>query len=416
MAAGDVEIKLTVNGQDFSDPNSVVLNNIVVENSIFSMLGSGAVCNIIDSTDTIAKMKLNGKEEVELEIKAAGGGSQEKYKYKFQLSKVTGVQDGSREESSGSASGSMHYKQYNLVLRSKEWHTAQGNPVNESYKDKPENVAKKIFKDYLKSDKEFVIDGKSKTSDKRVIIGNKHPIEGLKVIHDVFVPSEGVSPSVLFHSQENGSEKIKFTTWEKLFKESSVVDLIQTNLNSVGTVSDDVKSRSIWGVSSPQLFTKETRQWSQTNYKSVNLDTLEAADSTPKEAQQPQVLGQPVYTKAKDQKQTSTYTVNSPMNNSTKTHEAKGKSDKLSFLSHLAQNEMTFEMPFNPKVKVGKVIGLNFGNKTGMDSGDKEKMFNGKALVTDVTVTVRQLGQSPRCIMKVRCVKAGFDKISGGEG
>lgn len=415
MAAGDVTLKLTVNGLDFSDPNVVGLNWIVVENSMFSMLGSGAVCNVIDSKDVIAKMKLNGKEDVELEIKSADNITNGSLKYKFQLSKVTGLEDGTREMDQGT-SGSLKYKQYNLVLRTKEWHTAQGNPVSESFTDKPENVAKKIFKDYLKSDKEFTIEGKSKTSDKRMVLGNKHPIEGLRMVNDLFIPAEGTSPPVLFHSQENGSEKVIYSTWEKLFKQSSSVTLVQTNTNAAGSNFEERKTRSIWGVNAPQLFTKETRQWSQTNYRSVNLDTLKPADSTPTQAQQPQVLGQPTYTKPKDQKQTTTYTVNSPLNNNSDTFEAKGKSDKLAFLSHLSQNEMTFEMPFNPNVRVGKVITLDLSNKMGTGGDDKEKMFAGKALVTDATVTVRPLGQSPRCIMKVRCVKAGFDKISGGEG
>ena len=45
MAAGDIELKVTIDGVDFT----ALVNYMVIENSLFSPLGSGAVCSIIDA-------------------------------------------------------------------------------------------------------------------------------------------------------------------------------------------------------------------------------------------------------------------------------------------------------------------------------------------------------------------------------
>jgi len=408
MAAGDVEIKIKIDGEDHSKR----LNTLILENSLFSPLGAGAVCNLIDAEDKTGQLK--GGEEVEVEITDPDGGGNS-IKYKFHLHKGKNTEDGAKINADGSAGGAMKYKRIDCVFRTKEWFTAQGNPVNKSFEDKPEKIAEKVYKDYLKTDKQFEVKAESKTEKKRMIMGNEHPIDGLKRVHDMFVPQNGKSPSLIYHTHDNGQEKFVFTTWQKLFEEKGSVTLKQTMENRFETTSDDEKKKSMFDVIVPQTFTRDSRHYSKKNERAFNLTTHRVYDTKPKSERPEGLPGQPVYDEPKDTEQHTSYTLHHPMNNKKNTYQSEGRANKKAYLAHLAQNEITFSIPFNPDVAVGKMVKLDLINKSNENKGD-EKQVNEDVLITDVSLNVRPLGQSPRCIMKCRAVKASYAQAGGGSG
>lgn len=397
MAVGDIELKLTIDGKDFTSS----VHYMVIENSIFSPLGSGAVCNLIDAGDKTSKFK--GGEKVVVTVSNPNSSGQN-FKYNFQLQK-------------GNASGNdIKNKRTELIFRTKEWYTAQGNPISESFNDKPENVCKKIFKDYLKSDKTFEIKAPSKVT-KRIVMGSINAIKGVNMTHDYYVPQEGISPSVLYHTQ-SGTEKIVFTNWQKLFEGSVSTKLKQTMNNLTDArVSDDVKANSLYDLQMPQLFTRDSRQLTQVNQQASCLITNRHYDTTVKTEKPDGLPGKQIYTKPADQDKQITTTAMNPVNEKNgKTYESEGKANKKAYIAHLLQNEVSFKVPFNSKINIGSMVDLDIPRKQNDSSQETENQINSKVLITDCSIIIKPIGQSPRCHMEVRAIKASYDKGDGGNG
>jgi hypothetical protein len=396
MAAGDIELKVTIDGVDFT--NSV--DYMIIENSLFSPMGAGAFCSIIDAEDKTSKLK--GGEKVEVTISEPKGGK--KFKYKFQNQK------------GGSEGSDVKNKRVSLVFRTKEWYEVQHNGFSLNITDKPENLCKKIFKDYLHSEKTFEIKAPSKVT-RSMNMGTTKIMDGITLAHDYYVAQEGVSPSILYHSQENGNEKVIFTNWQKLFEGSTTTKLKQSMSNlSDARVSDTDKANTLYDLSMPQLFTRDERQLTQVNQQASCLITNRHYDTTTENVKADGLPGRPIFDKVHGKTVSESPPINPVNERGGKTYESEGRAKKLAYIAHLLQNEATFKVPFNSNINIGNMVDLDIPRKQNDKTQDTEKQINSKVLVTDCSIVIKPLGQSPRCHMEIRAIKAGFDKSGGGEG
>jgi hypothetical protein len=410
MAVGDINISsIKIGDLDLTNSSEVFHGGFNVYEDILNPFGPVCEIRVIDPSDALGKNNINGAfdKDIEISLSSADGSSGQK-KFKLKM-----FQNKNLNDQSINNIGSLKHKQYDIRGVSPELLKSQGNYIQESYNDTTDNILEKVVKKV--SDKS--IDKKSKTDGKRrVIINNKHFLDAYKDLNNLHVSQEDKSSCFVLFQETGQNSKYVFSTFEKLFKENSVVTLTEsTTLDTSGGSDQDKQNSIMWFKASDSFFTP-TRSLTKSRQKTFNLTTHKVASPDPEQSQQFKLPGQPEYTgQASYANSVSHYTSFDKANDKQKHKTADAKDNRANFLSYLAQNSAELETYFNPDIKLGSMIKLELPSRTDQSSG-REKQFNGQVCVVAIRTKVKPFGQTPRATMILRVIKGGaFDQSGGGQ-
>jgi hypothetical protein len=290
---------------------------------------------------------------------------------------------------------------------------AQGNYMQKSYNTTTGDIVKDVLQNGFKTKKQ--IDMKSKTDGKRrIILGNKHPLDCIHSLGHEHVSTEDKSSTFVVYQETGQEQKYVFATFEKLFKEQSVVKLKQTNtLDATGASEEDRQNSIIWFKPSDSFFTP-SRPMSNSSEQTFNYTTHRPATVDPK-TEQFKFIDSPVYQQGKTQYANTVpvHTIYDKVNNKEKHKTATAKTNRTNFLSYLSQNAAELEVYYNSDIKLGSIIDLEIPKHADKNVGQGEGQFNGKALVVAIRTKVKPAGQTPRATMILRVVKASYKQ--GGD-
>ena len=395
---GEIRIdSLKVGSVDLTGTQATQSGFEVFEN-IFSSYGPAAEINVVDATDAASQLK--GGEDVEIRFSDANGLGVVGFKLKSFMSK--NLSDRSTDNQ-----GSLKNKQYTIRAVSVEALNAQGNYVDKSWDDKTTNMSKNVLEKYYNTDKQIDIEENSK--DKRIFRAqNEHPRKILQKLNDEHVGTSSKSSAfAVFQEQENGNQKYKITTFEKLFEKGSVGKWAQReDLDSSNVTGNDRLYSLIW-FEAGENFNMATDHTKKANENTFNLSTHSPSAPKPQQTKF-KTLGSPVRETAQYANSVPVSKALSMVNEKQKTEASTAKANKTQFLSHLAENSASFEIIGNPKVKLGCVMDLDIPKKVA-DGGGKERQFNGKVCVVEIRHKIRPAGQVPRYTMVIRAVKAAYE-------
>lgn len=405
MPAGDITIdSFTVGGLDLNNSDSLHLVGFNVYEDILNPFGPIAEARVFDAGDELGKNNICGGEEVQLSFSSGSGGKSRSFK--FTLAANKNLNDGSVDKS-----GSMHAKQYNLRMVSREMIKAQEKHVQKTYNDKPvSDSVKDIVKQF--SDKEVETE---QTTKQRLQFDREHPVDALKKAYGRSVSLQNKSSLfVLYQHGEGGEQKYRYETWEKAFQRSSDLKFRQDSTIASRAPDEQAQNENLLWFKATDSFSTVTRGLGKTSQTTYNRETGVAHRVKENPEEEFKVAGNKIYKTSKTQdnpdKKPPVFTMNSPSNEKSDTGLGKARANRSAFLSHLAQNSAEFECIGNPDMTVGKIIDLDIPNKSEDGSGSNEKQFNGKALIVGVRHKIKPLGQTPRYTCIVRVVKAGFDQ------
>ncbi len=410
MAAGEIKIStFTVGGMNVNDPAIVSLVGFNIYEDILNPLGPVGEARLNDFNDAIGTNKISGKEDVVLTFGPVNG---QQITFKFKLHNNVNGQDGSLQ-----AKGSMHSKMYDLQFVSPELLNAQGNFIEASYETQTSEMVKKLLKDFIKTEKNIDIQEQTK-GNRRLVFHNQHFTKAYETLNHEHVSSSSKSSCYVTYVESSSSQKYVFTTFEKLFKKSTVVKLNQTTTLSTGGVTDNDRLNSIMWFKPSSTFFTPVRSLTKPNEKTYNLVTGKVHSVPPKEPEKYDVAdSQTVFTMPpQDSKSVPSHTINDPSNNKQDTYIAAAKKNRSSFLAFLAQNSAELEVPGNTKIKLGSMIELNIPKKANSDNEKGEPQLNGKALVVAIRHKIKPFGQEPRYTMVLRVVKGSYKEGGGGNG
>lgn len=413
MFVGDIKINsFTIGSLNVNDPSSISLIGFNIYENILNPLGPVGEARLNDFNDIVGKLNINGKEEVNINF-SLDQMSNEQLSFKFKLLKNTNGNDGSQE-----SKGSLHSKQSDFRFVTQELLNSQGNYISKSYETQTSEMLKDILKTYVKTDKEIDIQEATK-GNRRLVFHNEHFAESYAKLNHEHVSSDHESSCyVCFMQSSNGNQKYVFTTFEKLFEQSPVIKLTQTNTLSSGNATETDKQNSILWFKPSDTFFTATRSLSKPNENTYNLVTGKVHNVNPKEPPKYSLADkQGTFTNPPNDIQgVPTTTIHDPANNKEDTYVADAQKKRMAFLSYLAENSAELEIPGNPSIKLGSMIELNIPKKANQDNEQGETQINGKALVVSIRHKIKPVGQSPRYTMVLRVVKGSYKEGGGGNG
>jgi hypothetical protein len=250
------------------------------------------------------------------------------------------------------------------------------------------------------------------------VFGNEHFLSAYKKLNHEHVSSNYNSSCYVCFVQNGSQSKYVFTTFEKLFEQSSVVKLSQTTNLSDGTASDTDQQNSITWFNPSSSFNSVVRPLVKPSEQTYNLVTGEVHSVPP--ATPPTFKfadSTPVFNNAPANTNfVPSNTVHDPANNKTDTYTADAKKKRATYLSMLSQTSAELEIPGNPNIKLGSIIELNIPKKSSENQDQGESEHNGKALVVGIRHKVKPVGQEPRYTMVLRVVKGSYKQGGGGNG
>lgn len=412
MPAGDIKISsLKIGDLDLTNFNQASYIGLNIYEDILNPYGPVAEVRVMDHNDALGKHNIQGSYDKDIEITLSGSdtgfsGGQRKYKLKM-------YQNKNLNDQSVHGTSNLKHKQYDIRAVCPELLNAQGNYMQKSYNDTTDNIVEDVVKKGFKT--KLQIDKKSKTDGKRrVILNNKHPLDALKHLNNLHVSQEDKSSCYVLFQETGDQQKYVFSTFEKLFKEQSVVTLKENTTLDASSASDQDKQNSIiWFKASDSFFTP-SRVLTKSRQKTFNLTTHKVSSPDPEQPQQFKLPGQPEYSgQASYADSVSHFTTFDKANDKDKHKTADAKDNRANFLSYLVQNSAELETYFNPKIKLGSMIKLDIPARTADGSG-KEKQFNGQVCVVAIRTKIKPLGQTPRATMILRVIKGGAFEQSGG--
>ena len=411
MPAGDIKISsLKIGDLDLTNSQEATYVGFNIYEDILNPYGPMAEIRVLDYQDALGKNNIQGAYDKDVEISLTGDsgfeGGQKKFKLKM-------YQNKNLNDRSMHKTGNLKHKHYDIRAVCPELLNAQGNPMQKSYNDTTDNIVEDVVKKGFKT--KLQVDKKSKTDGKRrVILNNKHPLEAIKHLNGLHVSQEDKSSCYVLFQETSDQQKYVFATFEKLFKEKSVVTLKQTATLDASNASDQDKQNSmLWFRASDSFFTP-ARALTKSAQKTFNLTTHKVSSPDPEKSQQFKLPGQPEYTgQAQHAEAVHHYTTFDKANDKDKHKTADARDNRANFLSYLSQNSAELETYFNPKIKLGCMIKLDIPARTADRSG-KEKQFNGDVCVVAIRTKIKPLGQTPRATMILRVIKGGAFEQSGG--
>lgn len=411
MPIGDVKFsELKVGGLDLLNTKEAFHHEINIYEDILNSYGPAFEVRVVDPSDSLGKNKVNGSYDQEIRIRFSDDqGKQVGFKFKQ-------LENNDLNDESQAKRGSLHAKSYTIKGVSQEFLNAQGRYAEWSANDKTTNIAKKVLQENYKTDKQIEIGDESKEK-RRWIASNEHPLKVLQKLNDEHVATKAQSSAYTIHQQQkNGTQKYKITTYEELFKQAPVAEVIQsTTLDSSAGSEKDKRNAVLW-INVGESFFSGSRHLTRSSEQTINLTTHGLTETDPKTTKF-NLPGREVYqgqtTTGKQVPQSKVY---HKANEKEKTTAADAKRKRAEFLSHLAQNSAEFEIPGNPDITLGSMINLKLPKKVDASAGiggNLETQFNDKVLVVGIRHVIKPLGQTPRYTMVVKVVKASFTQGGG---
>lgn len=408
---GEVDLTVTIDGQDASQSGLVVMGLNVYESAIDHHTYGDVL--VFDSNDTLGQKNFSGKEKVEIKINNPGGGGQ------GATFKLAMLQNHDLKHT-----GALKAKTYQFRLISPEYLNAQGKVVNKSYKDQTSNIVKDVVENYWKSDKQINIKKQTK-GEQKYHAHSRHPHDVINDLKDRHVSQnyekDGSCFSLFEKRGSGGDQEIHFTTFEDMMntKSKSSVEYTQSVLVGNETTKTGSDYSNILNLHIPSSFYTPYRRSAPTARSSYNL----ASGRQQKEEEQykdPQLpISQTPISKSETQQtsgnkeslpQRTTYI--DPSNEKNQTYIAQTKAPKAAWLARLTNDCGNMEVYFNPDLTVGEVIKIKIPNKS--DKGGEEKQISQSVLITRLRTVYRPPGQKPGSTMIVEFIKAGFDEgVSG---
>lgn len=408
MPAGDIKInQLNIGGISLTNPNQAFPHEINVYEDILNSYGPACEIRVTDPTDSIGQKNLNGSynQDITINFATESGGN---VNFKFKQLENSMLNDEAQYKQ-----GSLRSKSYTIKGISEEFLNAQGNYVQKSYEDKTTNIVKDILTNNYKTKKSVEIDEDSKEK-RRWVASNEHPLKQIQKLNDEHVASQSQSSAyVVFQQQQNGNQKYKISTYEKLFQQGSVATLREsTTLDSSASSEADRRNSILW-MNVGENFFSGSRHLTKSSEQTVNLTTHKVVQTQPKQTNFV-TPGQPVYRgqspNSESVPQSKIYSkVNEPSEQKISPAEAKRK--RAEFLSLLAQNSAELEIIGNPNITLGSMITLDLSNRSAADVS-KEKQFGDKVLVVGIRHRIKPAGQTPRYTQVLKVVKAAY--VQGG--
>lgn len=410
MAIGDIKFtEFRIGGMDLNDPNQAFPHEINIYEDILNSYGPALDVRVVDPTDSLSKNKINGSYNQDISIRFSDE-SGKTVGFKFKQLENSNLNDEAQFKQ-----GSLHAKSYTIKGIPTEFLNAQGNYVEKSWNDRTTNIAKDIIKNNYKTDKQIEVDEDSKEK-RRWIASNEHPLEQLQKLNDEHVASQSQSSAyTIFQQQQNGNQKYKITTYEKLFQQGPVATIKQsTVLDSSASTEEDKKNSIMW-INVGESFFSASRHLTRSSEQTINLTTHKVVQTEPKNTKF--VLpGKEIYqgptTNHKTVPQRKIYSKVNEDQQKITPGEAKRK--RAEFLSHLAQNSAELEIPGNPNITLGSIVNLQLPKKVdpGLGGGN-ELQFNDKVLVVGIRHKIKPAGQTPRYTMVLKVVKASYSQGGG---
>lgn len=367
---------------------------------------------VFDPDDVLSQQMFSGDEEVEIGVKVPGG--QNEAKFKFKMLQNTDVRH----------QGALKAKTYRFHMASPELLHGQSTSVAKSWNKETHEIVKDIVKDYWKSDKEVEVE---KTKNKQRFVGNNKPphvvLDQLKNRH---VSSENKSSAyTLFETRDdNGKQKFKFVTFEKLMKNKggSSGNTYKQNPamgQKTSTTGDDMWN--IIALNLPETFNTIPRWSSATNQSSYCMASGKQQSKDIKykdEEKNFKYLGESPIRKAEwDQvdknKKPWRHTVIDKANDKEKTEIAEMRAKKAAYMARLMNDVGTMQIHGNPNIKVGDVIKIEIGQQADGKTGES-KQITASVLVVNLRHVFGLPNERPGpYTMIVEFIKAGYEEGVG---
>lgn len=358
--------------------------------------------NVVDHSDAMNKYKLTGSyDENKIEVKFKYEPTGEMVGFNARMHSNKGLQDnmGGKNESSG------HSKVYQIRGAQEELFKANGTRVEKSFSGPTTSHVEKIFKDVIKTEKQFENRDSSEPKDKTY--GREHPIDTVNYLLKSHASTKYESSAyTVFQEWKNGNPKIVQTTYEELFERQPVATLKErTDLNSTGITEQDQQNSVMWAEYDPSW--SEQRVMSKAVKKSFNHGTHTIVDENYKGDTKSKT---PAYNQpASYAEKYDVYYTEDVVNTGQKNNGADAKRKRTQYLSHLMNGTAKIEVPGNPKITLGSIIELDVPKKTDNNQLGGEGQFNKKALVVSIRHKIKPAGQKPQYTMVLELAKAGME-------
>lgn len=359
--------------------------------------------NVVDYSDALNKYKITGSyDENKIEVKFKYEPTGEIIGFNARMHSNKGLQD----NMGGKNEGSGHSKTWQIRGAQEELFKANGTRVEKGFSGPTTKHVEKIFKDVIKSEKQFENRDDSQIRPKNY--GRVHPVDAVNDLMQSHSSTRYESSAyTIFQEWKNGNPKIVQTTYEELFERAPVVTLKErTDLNSTGITEQDQQNSIMWAEYDPSW--SQQRAMSKAVKKSFNNGTHTIVDENFKghiKSKTPAFQNPPSYAEKYD-----VITSEDVMNNGKKHNTADAKRKKAQYFSHLLNGTAKIRIPGNPKVTLGSIVELDIPKKTDNNQFGGEGQFNKKALVVAIKHEIKPAGQKPQYTMVLELAKAGMEK------
>jgi hypothetical protein len=353
--------------------------------------------SVLDTDDQLGKLKISGDETVELSYKAPGG---ESANYKFALHALEDVK----------SEGTQKAKTYVLKVVSEEALHAKTNYVQKSFNSPISDMVKDIHKNFMKSEKPLEVeDTKGK---QKIIVSHQNPYKATDMVRRRGISNENKSSAFLFFETRNGGDQtFKFTTIEKLFKESTIKDFQQSD--AINSSIMNQADNNIIAYQVPKQFSSTDRietggkrrvttfDIRTHTYKTKDIDTNSTDYKTGGTGSYDSSEFKSKYLNPKIPPQSMI-----PVDTSQRpvTNIPEQTADQQSFLASLMQNAVKIRVYGDAKLAAGYMINAAIPNKVSTtDNSETDPMLSGKFLISRIHHQIGTAGERPRytCVMEL---------------
>ena len=376
---------------------------------IFDYFGPKAEIRVHDYADALGNSALNGSYEQDVVLSFSEHYTNSRRNMTFKMYENANLNNRAETEGSG------RFKEYDIRCVMPELLNAEGNYVNRSFVDYTTNITKTVLEENLLTQRNIEIQEQS-SNNRRYTFNQQHPREVLRTLTNEHIGTESRSSAfITFQKHGEGNSSYIISTFEKLFQQSPVANLVSSSTLSFSTATLDQVVNSIRRYRVDSTFFTRDRARNSTVSRSYNIGTGTLHDEANPQSFRFRILGRDPFTGQ------ASYVNNSPsedtmydnVNDPLPTTVAQARAQRRRFMSYLTENHGTFEIHGNPGIKLGDVVNLTIPNHSAQ-GGSQERIFSGPALVVSIKHQVLPMGSQPRYTMVLGLVKAGYNQVTGG--
>jgi hypothetical protein len=403
VSPGDIIVNsLTV----ISPRGTLELGGAFMSMSIYeSIFTPGIVCDIfvLDTQDQLGTLKLSGDETVFIQMQVAGGV---KSQYYFALYEISDLD----------FAGAQKSKTYTLRCVSEEAMYAKTNFVTKAYSQLCSQIIKDIHKNYLKSDKDIILE--DTVGAQTILIPNKNPYEAISLVRKRAISHDNVSSVfVYFETRINGNQIYKFVTIESMFGASSIKSFIQSDAINVDSVNGQ-KDNNILAYSVPKQFSSIDKiVYNGQRIITFNTTTQEFSNNVANTSDTAYKTGGSTKTgtsvafQNKYKSDSPSFSL-IPIDNSQRpvTNIAETTPDYGAYLAILMQNAIKIRVPGDTALVPGAVIDCSIPNKQGLTGPLKDDpLLSGKFVISRIHHRIGLPTDKPRYTCIIECIKGKYN-------